>query len=1046
MPNYEEDYDSSWQNLLEDGSMDLYDESIYDTLMDGSIGEWDSIDYCRFTLAGTAKLSFSVNADGAAKFTIYKLNGSEPDYSLKQLQSTSLKKNKTTKYKDEEGEWIYVVPDYAYSLTTKSLLLEEGEYFISVQTTNKTGDEAWYQVGLDSSSAFFGGKGDTMDDDWKPIAKGPVNDEDYDYFYNYGEYDLGALTVLQDITLFENWVGYGDDTDYRMFSLENVAKLCFSVSADDASKFTVYKLNTDGSKQSLSKIQSTTLSKVTVASGEEDEDRPSYLATPKGLLLEAGTYFVSMVSSNAAKGGNAAYSVNLTAESTFFSDKGDRGDDDWNPIAAKPGEGEDDTEYQEKYGAYDLGTIQDFYHLDVENWVGYGDPVDYRMFSLEGAAKLCLTVNASDLSKFTICKLNPNGSKKPLTQLQSTVLSKTKVTKIKNEDGDWEYIYPEAAYSLTTKTMLLEAGTYIFSMQSTNADKGGNADYHVYADEEKSLFYGNLADNSDDGTRSPNEDGTPGFHVFGQLLPGAANVMNDWVGFGDEYDYMQFTLDGTAKLSFTINASDAVKISICKLNDKDGVYSFSTLQATTATKNKGTWYNDDGEKWFEEPDWNYSATTKPLKLSSGEYYICVQSTNAAKGGYADYFVILDEKSTFEQVNYPVYGPDQKSPDDGWNNWLYNKKVGVNQMLLESDGVICGPGVSEILVDNPIDPEYEDYHNFVGQGDEIDYAKITLQSAAKLSFRIESTDAARFTISRLTTAYDKKGTISYSLQSIQVASLVLNQNTDTFSVTTQSFLLDAGEYYISMQSSNAARGGSAYYNVYLDESSVFFADADDGSNNWLYDKNTKSLNSHLVSGSATVIDPSTNYIQMDRNVVSYNSGYSEYTNFVGFGDRTDYAKIHLDSDGMVSFQIQSTDDAVFSVYSLTNKDGAYTLNTLQTTTLKIEKNSGAYYVSTKKLPLSAGDYYISMESTNAAQGGSAYYNVSLDMNSVFFVDALDGDFGSGYTETSFMSEPDLGGALSDGLEIQDYAGTSAFGLADVRLDDMPISGQGNALLA
>ena len=46
------------------------------------------------------------------------------------------------------------------------------------------------------------------------------------------------------------------------------------------------------------------------------------------------------------------------------------------------------------------------------------------------------------------------------------------------------------------------------------------------------------------------------------------------------------------------------------------------------------------------------------------------------------------------------------------------------------------------------------------------------------------------------------------------------------------------------------------------------------------------------------------------------------------------------------------------------------------------------MTTKALQLDAGEYYISMQSTNAAQGGSAYYDLSLNTAASEFFETED----------------------------------------------------------
>ena len=78
-------------------------------------------------------MSFTVSSENGAKFTIYSLqsktnNQGVTTYSLKKLQNKSLKAGDT--------------------ISTKSLLLEKGTYYICVNSTNKKISDAGYTVTL----------------------------------------------------------------------------------------------------------------------------------------------------------------------------------------------------------------------------------------------------------------------------------------------------------------------------------------------------------------------------------------------------------------------------------------------------------------------------------------------------------------------------------------------------------------------------------------------------------------------------------------------------------------------------------------------------------------------------------------------------------------------------------------------------------------------------------------------------------------------------------------------------------------------------------
>jgi len=55
-------------------------------------------------------------------------------------------------------------------------------------------------------------------------------------------------------------------------------------------------------------------------------------------------------------------------------------------------------------------------------------------------------------------------------------------------------------------------------------------------------------------------------------------------------------------------------------------------------------------------------------------------------------------------------------------------------------------------------------------------------------------------------------------------------------------------------------------------------------------------------------------------------------------------------------------------------------------LKQAKGETLFTAGTKALLLEAGVYYVSMESTNAAKGGRAYYEIAVDQDASKFYDS------------------------------------------------------------
>ena len=856
------------------GGGEFVEEDYTIELTEGWIDYEDS-DFSKIELEYASKLSFSVSTTNAASFTVYQCVQDGDTCTMKALQTTSLA------WDAESGTYI---------ATTKALLLEAGDYYISVQSEGAAPDGSTpsYSVSINGEDTEYFTEGDNSDD-WTDLkTEGELGEVD----------DIGVLNE-DNFDVLCGWVGFGDAVDYAGFTLESTAKLSFSIDSTDAIKFTVYQLVKDGSTYSLKSIFS--------ASPSWDKEWEDYEATTKALLLEAGTYYISVQSTNASQGGSADYDVYLNDEDTTFFTEGDNSDD-WTDLKT---EGE--------FGQVGWVGFVDEGSFDImSGWVGFGDSIDYAGFTLDTSAKVSFMLDATDAAKFTIYQLvrESNGTYS-LKSLQSTTLS-------------WDKEYED--YEAKTKALMLEAGTYYISVQSTNASQGGSADYNVYLNDEDTVFF-TEGDNSDDWTdlKAEGEFGHVGW--AGYVDESSFDILSGWVGFGDSVDYAGFTLGSSAKLSFSVDATDSVKFTIYQLvQDKNGKYSLKSLQSTTLSWNRE--YED------------YEATTKALMLGAGDYYISVQSTNASQGGDAYYNVYLDYENT-------EFFPE----DDDSDCWDDLETLG-------PDGSVGDLGYVD---------EYTEVLTEGFAGLTADYAKITLDHAGKVSFSLDATDAAKFTIYRL--VRDKNG--KYSLSELQSTTLTIDKLTQQCDAKTKALLLDAGEYYISMQATNAAKSGGASYAISLNaEDSTFYTEG----NTWDDWTDIKTAGAYGEVGFAGWIDPDAD------------GSEPLLTDWVGFGDAIDYAGFSLFTSGKVSFTLDATDAATFTVYRLVeNRNGTFSLSTVQTTALAWDKQLGKYVATTKGLLLEAGDYYFSIQSTNASQGGSAYYNVNVNMpECAFYADGFNGD--------------------------------------------------------
>ena len=706
--------------------------------------------------------------------------------------------------------------------------------------------------------------------------------------------------------LFSDWVGCGDEYDYKAFTLNSAAALSLYIKTDGntptAAKFTIYQLVESTDKQgnktySLKKLQS--------VSPKYEKATGKYHVITDSLLLLKGTYYIGIQATNAKKAdSDVNYTISLQNRSAgaFYTKAVNT--DDWGDLKTEGAKG--------KVGAavaVNAGTT----NIIANNWVGFSDEFDYKAFTLASAAKISLSVTSGVMSdvgkqvmKVGVYALLSNTDKKGATTYSLKKLQEVspKFDKTTNK------------YVIDTDTLLLDKGTYYIGVQSTDAKQGGGTDYTVALNKAASEFYSSVV----------------------TVTASTGNIIgSDWVGYGDEFDYQTITLNSAAKLSLSITSTDAVKISICKLDGKDGKYSFKSLKTTAAKLNKTT--N------------KYLVDTDALLLEKGTYYVCVQSTNAKKAGTkATYTVSLNKTAS-------VFYTAANNADD----WDDLKEKGAKGKVGKKIASAVTASSGQILSD------------WVGYGDEYDYQAFTLANAANLSLTITATDAAKFTIYELKSSTDKKGVTTYSLAKKQSVDAKFDKNSGKYTVTTNALLLDKGTYYLCAQSTNAKKGGNADYTVSLNKTaSIFYTEANNA-DDW-DDLKEKGAKGKVGKKIASAVTASSGQILSD---------------WVGYGDEYDYQAFTLANAANLSLTITATDAAKFTIYELkssTDKKGVttYSLAKKQSVDAKFDKNSGKYTVTTKALLLDKGTYYLCAQSTNAKKGGSADYTVALNKSgSEFF---------------------------------------------------------------
>ena len=602
---------------------------------------------------------------------------------------------------------------------------------------------------------------------------------------------------------------------------------------------------------------------------------------------------------------------------------------------------------------------------ETGEWKDYGNGVSVDDNAIVYFKAIDAAGNESEVASYTVANIDKIPPGKPVLSADITEPTKRRVHVSAEFSADTvlkEYSLDGLSWlACTGAVKVTENGTVYFrgtdaagnvsevaSYEVTNIDKtladdGPDDGWNDYLYDKKT----GLNPKMDDFSSAVLADGFSGSILLDEA--GSVNVdgRHNFVGrYDDDYidvaDYAKIVLGNAARLVFTIDSTDAVKFVVSKLNKSTGkngkvTYSVKELQTTSFTLKKGAT--------------SVAGDTKGLLLESGEYYISMQSTNYKKGGAAFYNVTLNADAS----DFFIKG-------DNSDDWHDVKSAGAGGAVGD-EGAITD-GTSDV------------FSGWVGFGDVVDYKSFRVGSSVKLSFALGASDKTKFTIWKLNSKTDKKGITTYSLNSLQSTSLAKDRKSGTYAASTKTLLLDEGTYYFSVESTNAKKGGNADYTVDLNsDASVFFVNGDDGANNWVYDKKTKTLNSDECFVT-TNITSATGEILLDKKAVD-----TEWSNFVGYGDAADYAKITLSSAANLSFSLTAADAAKFVIYKLVEgtgkKSGTFTLKSLQSTKLKKSKGASIYTADTKALALDEGEYFISMESTNSKKGGAAYYKVELN---------------------------------------------------------------------
>ena len=595
------------------------------------------------------------------------------------------------------------------------------------------------------------------------------------------------------------------------------------------------------------------------------------------------------------------------------------------------------------------------YSLDGEEWQAYPDAIKFTENGTAFFRAMDEVGNVSEVTEYAVTNIDKTPPEKPVASadvitatngdvLVSALFSEDSVVKEYSLDGENWQAYTDAI-------MFTENGTVFFR----GTDAVGNVSEVVSYTVDNIIIPDNKPDNGWNDYLYDRKNGWNAnldefvvnvVEANGEIdldVPGTIDLESKHNLFGydgtnmDTGDVAKIKVDSAVRLTFSIDSTAAGSFYVYEVGlDKKG----GRVQLQVANVSVKA---------------NATAALKDICLvPGGSYYVAMVAKNVKKAGTEGLYNVSVTSSTFFV-----------DADDGWNNAAMKRGVEETPAFVER-------GIVDIILDDNVTCGGT-FHNFVGFGDSIDYAKLELPSSASLSFKVTADGNAKFTVW-------KRDTVKGKMTKVGPVTTLKTKGGAVVTKTTKAQFLEATnkyEYFISLESTDAAKGGEAYYNVEIDTvGSRFFDSADNGRNNVLYDKKAKSFKDD-ANFVATVIAAGSQRVQLDSNM----AGPDGYDNFVGYQDAADCAKIVLAEKGALSFRIAALADVAFEIWQKgKDKKGSDVLNSLQKKTeVKVKDNTIGASATTAALTLDAGEYYISVSAkkTTANEKGSAFYNVTAN---------------------------------------------------------------------
>ena len=377
-----------------------------------------------------------------------------------------------------------------------------------------------------------------------------------------------------------NWVGYGDFSDIKILSFKTTGRYTFSLSDVAAQAvLTVYevvkKTNAKGEVvTSYKKVTSVTANQTKLDG-----------VTSKEVVLEAGKEYFYEVKIGNKKLVGTEYKVTVNCIDSY------PGATEYDNLLTA-----DKTQFADRTLELDKELTKDKDNADL--WVGAGDKVDYFMLTDDSGKEL----KPEELYQLKLDGIEGNNIKVAIGYLDAKGQFKAVMSKTGAKNAEALIMHCNFTYEHLSKGQLY--------VQVSANGKNGNSRYSL-----SMTPYSKIQgrDNTDDTAE-----------VTQKNLKEKV-IHRDWVGFGDNTDFvkLELTVDGLYQFTVSKVANNVTVDVLKKVTAANGAISYVKVDTLKATASKNA---VDG---------------KLLMLdASEEYYVSVTAPGANKGNNSDYELIM----------------------------------------------------------------------------------------------------------------------------------------------------------------------------------------------------------------------------------------------------------------------------------------------------------------------------------------------------------------------------------------------------------------------